>query len=349
MKVLRIRNNLESVVKESISALQKDGLIVFPSDTVYGLGVDPYSSQAVEKLFAIKSRPLTKAVSVLVDSRATAEKYVYLNPEAKNFYRDFLPGPFTVVSKVKKPSLLSPKIYSGIDTLGVRIPDYLFLRELARVYGRPITATSANISGKSPHYRIDSFIKSLSVKRKSLIDLAIDAGTLPRNKPSTVVDFSQGRINELRRGDLSFGKARVYQSSSPEETKNIAKQLLKDHYRKTKVPLLFALVGELGTGKTTFCQGIGGYFSIDRVNSPTFNISKEYVFAFGVFYHIDTYRLESGEELLDLGFEKMLKKGNIIAIEWAQKAQKLLSGASAKVIWVFLKGENGKRKILVYL
>jgi len=133
------------------------------------------------------------------------------------------------------------------------------------------------------------------------------------------------------------------------ETKNIAKQLLKDHYRKTKVPLLFALVGELGTGKTTFCQGIGGYFSIDRVNSPTFNISKEYVFAFGVFYHIDTYRLESGEELLDLGFEKMLKKGNIIAIEWAQKAQKLLSGASAKVIWVFLKGENGKRKILVYL
>lgn len=341
--VLNSRNCLK-VTKKTVRVLKSGGLIVFPSDTVYGLGVDPKSKEAVSKLFQIKSRDLDKAVSVLVTDQKMAEDYVVLNKTAKNFYHNFLPGPFTVVSEIKEPSQLQFLIYAYNKTLGIRIPKDLFLIGLSKAFDGPITATSANISGKSPHYTVDGFLKTLSQKRRDLIDLVINAGKLPRRKPSTVVDLSQGKIQELRKGEISFSQEKKYQSLSPAESKSLAKKIIKEHYQKNRV-LILALIGDLGAGKTTFCQGIGEYFDIRRVNSPTFNLSKEYCFNGGVFYHIDTYRMESDKELLHLGFKDMLQPGNIIAIEWAQKVKDILIDLKdLKVVWLFLKHDNGQDK-----
>ena len=318
--------------------MRQGGLVVFPSDTVYGLAVDPTNPEAVKKLLRIKSRQIDKAVSVLVADQAMAEKYVVLSLAAKNFYQNFLPGPFTVISKIKTPSWIDPRIYAANKTLGVRIPDYPFLIKLTRYFDRPFTATSANISGKKPHYTVEGFLKTLSAKRKGLIDLVIDAGKLPYRKPSTVVDFSEGEIKQLRAGDLVFGKEKKYQTKSPKETKKLAGRIIRQYYQKNR-PLVLALVGDLGSGKTTFCQGIGEYYDIKKINSPTFNITKEYPIPDGTFYHIDTYRLEKGQELIDLGFEKMLKKGNLIAIEWAEKIKNnlcRLKNKNNKTIWLFI-------------
>jgi len=343
-KIVLNSQNQSEVTKKAIKTLKRGGLIVFPSDTVYGLGVDPKSKEAVNKLFQIKSRALDKAVSILVSDRVMAEDYVFLNQAAKDFYNNFLPGPFTVVSKIKEPSQLQPLIYAYNKTLGVRIPKNSFLQNLSKNLSGPITATSANISGKTSHYSANGFLKTLSKKRQDLIDLVVDAGKLPRRKPSTVVDLSQGEIEELRRGDIGFGQKNTYQSLGPEESKDLAKKIIKKYYQNDKI-LVLALVGELGAGKTTFCQGIGEHFGIKRVNSPTFNISKEYCFKGGIFYHIDTYRMEDDKEFLHLGFKNMLKPGNIIAIEWAQKVKNILIDVKGiKLVWLFFEHKNNTDK-----
>lgn len=348
------RHNYQQAVRQAVKVLRSGGTVVFPSDTVYGLAVDPFQPSAVDKLFQIKSRAIDKAISVAVSGKTMARRYVRIDRAARQFIDHFLPGPFTVVMPVRLPNRLDSRIYSVHKTLGIRIPDFPFLKDLAQAYGRPFTATSANISGRQPHYNVGGFLATLSEKRIRFIDLVIDMGKLPHRKPSTVVEFGVGLMRERRVGDTSLGTGKKYQSNSADETKKLARQLAQEHYRPGGKPLVLALVGNLGSGKTTFCQGIGIFFGIKRVNSPTFTISKEYPLYGGTFYHIDTYRLEKDEELVDLGFKKMLKTGNIIAIEWAEKVKSMLGKMqNTKIVWVFFHTtrqfiNSSNRNISVY-
>ena len=232
MKVLEIKGNYKKVIEKTVKVLKSGGLVVFPSDTVYILAVDPTNEKAVEKLLTFKNRWAGRAISVAVLDEKMAMDYVKLNENGKNIYANLLPGPFTIVSNGKH------KLIKGIEaengTLGIRIPDNKYISDLIKLFGKPVTATSANLSGRTPNYSIVSFLRPLSNKKKEMIDLVVNAGKLPRNKPSTVIDVTEAELKILRRGDLITGsKIQTLISKSEKETEKIAEFLLKKYMERT--------------------------------------------------------------------------------------------------------------------
>jgi len=268
-----------------------------------------------------------------------------------NILKKILPGPFTIVLKSK--GKINKLLESEKRTLGVRIPIYPLIIDLTKRFGRPITATSANLGGKPPRYSIQTLLNELPEKKKNLIDLVVDAGKLPRNKPSTVVDLTTPELKILRKGDLDFIKTKKYVTKSEKETKRIASDVIPNKQSELKKlakrkPLVFIIEGELGVGKTVFVKGIGERFGIKNIVSPTYVIYYEY----GNFYHFDLYQIEEKEEFKYLGIEKILKPGNIICFEWGEKAGEIydLLKSKAEIINVKMRylSENVREIVLNY-
>jgi L-threonylcarbamoyladenylate synthase len=327
------QNNTNQVINNTISTLDSNGLVVFPSDTVYGLLCDATNEMAVRKLLAFKNRPAGKPISVFSNLKFIDE-LVKINKNQKNLIQEMIPGPFTLIfpSKHKVNKLLE----SESGTLGIRIPMYRYIEKLINKFKKPITATSANLAGSSPHYSIKSLINELSEKQKQQIDLIVDAGDLPRNKPSTVVDLSASDVKILRQGDINFSnKSETFVSKTSESTKQIAKQILRENVDAKNKPLVFIIEGEMGVGKTVFVKGIGEELGINNIISPTFVIYYEY----GNFYHFDLYQIEDKSEFKNLGIEKLLKPGNILCFEWGEKAGEIINILKEKSEIVYVKME----------
>ncbi len=338
MKILTLGANQKQVIDEAIQTLKQGGLIVAPSDTVYGLVVDTANEDAVKKLINFKNRPLGKSISVFVGDLTMASRYVDINSMQSTILHKLLPGPFTVVL----PSLhqTSRLLESEKGTLGIRVPSYTFITDFVTQFGQPLTATSVNLGGRSPHYSIESLLHQLPQSKKDMIDLVIDAGKLPRNKPSTVIDLSTPTVKILRKGDILYSDETTYISHTPTQTKKIA-QFIFNKVAESIKPLVFILKGELGTGKTVFVKGIGELLGIKNIISPTFTISYEYPIKnhhkFRNLYHFDLYNIEEAEEFKYLGFEKVLKQGNIVCIEWGEKAGELAQIFSDKAQVIFIE------------
>ena len=314
MKVLEIKgNNYQKIIEETATVLKDGGLVIFPSDTVYILAVDPTNKKAVEKLLAFKNRWTGKAISIAVLDKKMATEYVELNENSESIYANLLPGPFTIVSNGKG------KVAKGIEaengTLGIRIPDNKYIHDLVKTFGKPVTATSANLSGRTPNYSIASFLRPLSNKKKEMIDLIVDGGKLPRNKPSTVIDATEAELKILRRGDLITGSSQTLISKSEKETEKIAEFLLKKFGDE---PLIFALTGDLGCGKTVFSRKIGHLLGVkEKITSPTFVIYNEYETGKNKFLHFDLYRISADYELEEIKFFDLFKN-NIACVEWPE-------------------------------
>ncbi len=129
-----------------------------------------------------------------------AEEYAEINDAARKLAEKFLPGALTLV--LKKKAGLNTGIVKGIETIGVRIPDNEFCLELAKTYGKPYTATSANRSGETPEISIDKISAQLGSSLK-LLDLAIEAPIFPMRPPTTVVNLASGSPIILREGAIS--------------------------------------------------------------------------------------------------------------------------------------------------
>ena len=333
-----IKQNTKTVAK-AVSVLRAGGLVIFPTETVYGIAADATNLKAIEKLNSYKKRPIGKSYSIAVSDIKMAEKYALLNNTAKNIYKEFLPGPVTVISQGKHK--LAPGVESEAGTLGIRISSYPLVNQIVTVLGRPITATSANASYMRRPYKISDIVGNISKKQKDLVDLIIDVGKLPRHEPSTVIDTTIDNPAVLRQGDIKFNNENEILSTSEENTQNIAKELFQKHERFVgKRPIIFALIGEMGTGKTQFTKGLGKVLGVkEEIVSPTFNLVLEY----GKLIHIDAWRLQSTEKLKTLGFLKMIEDKNmIIAIEWAGRVIKEIKNQRehALIIWVKIKYGN---------
>src|SRR5680860_1375363 len=186
-KVIKVDSTpTKKIIEEAVKVLEKGGLVIYPTETLYGIGVDATNQKAVDKLLTYKTRREGKPLSIAVNSLQMAKEYVEINPTAHNLYSNFLPGPLTVVS----PGLgkVAKGVESEIGTLGIRIPKYELILDIIESFGKPITATSANASYKKQPYCIDDILENISTKQKNLIDLIIDAGQLEKRDPSTVVD-----------------------------------------------------------------------------------------------------------------------------------------------------------------
>lgn len=343
MKTIKLKsNNIDQVINNTITVLKSSGLVIFPSDTVYGMLCDATNEQAVKKLIAFKNRPPGKAISVFCNFKLI-DQLVKINKQQQKIIEEILPGPFTVIlpSKHKVNKLLE----SEKGTIGIRVPMYRYIEVLINGFKKPITATSANIAGRPAHYSVKTLLNELSNKQKKLIDLIVDAGVLSRNKPSTVVDLTQSDVKILRQGDVGFpNKSKIFLSKSTEETKDIAIKILKEKLMNKNKPLIFIIEGELGVGKTVFVKGLGESLGIKNIVSPTFVIYYEY----GNFYHFDLYRIEEKEEFKHLGIEKLLIPGNILCFEWGEKAGEIIDLLKSKgeIIYVKMKYIDEKERTI---
>jgi L-threonylcarbamoyladenylate synthase len=331
--------NKKEVIDLAITTLRSGGLIVFPSDTVYGLLADAQNPKAIDKLLAFKERRPGQAISVFVAGKDMAKDYIILNQNAENVINNLLPGPFTVIAESKHQT--DPRLEAENGTLGIRIPDFALILELVGRFGRPTTATSANLSGKPSVYNVSALLKTLSPKKEQILDLIVDAGELPKNKPSTVIDTTTGQLKTLRIGDLLPQTPNSLVSNSEGETKQLARFLATKLIKKCpSKPTVFLLEGELGAGKTIFTKGLGEALGIqENIVSPTFNICNEYQISqkpdstsrltysdnvspsqtITKLIHCDFYRLESRLEFDELGIFKDLACGNVYVIEWPER------------------------------
>jgi L-threonylcarbamoyladenylate synthase len=174
-------------LKKASDIIKNDGIVVYPTETVYGIGANIFSNVALEKVFAIKKRDKDKPVSVAVSDFRMMEDLVYIGEKEKRFIDRFLPGPVTVV--LKKKEKVSDILTSGSELVGIRFPAHETTIKLIRLAGVPITSTSANISGETPP-------KSMA-QIKITADYIIDGGECS-GEPSTVIDLVNLKI--LRRG-----------------------------------------------------------------------------------------------------------------------------------------------------
>lgn len=352
MKVISLTEPPENIINEAVFVLSPGGLIVYPTETCYGIGADATNSNAIDKVLKFKGGRKSKPISVAVSGVEMAKNFAVLNPSAENIFNNLLPGPITVVCEGKHKA--DSRLESESGTLGLRFPDYPLLIDIIRAFGKPITSTSANISGGKVPYEISDVFLGMPEDRKNLVDLIIDAGKLPPNSPSVVVDTTLDKPEILRQGKIKFDELDICSvvTNREDETIRLGKSLTEKYLADLGgYCLLFALQGELGAGKTQFAKGMAQALEIDRtITSPTFNLVNEYKFNNGIFYHLDAWRMHSPEELTDLGIEFMIKPGNVIAIEWVEKGREVLEkiAIDKKVKFVYVELEHldeNKRRV----
>lgn len=347
---MKILKETPKVIDEVVEHLKNGKLVFMATETVYIAAVDATNTNAVKKLVKFKNRPFGKPFSVGVTNIKMAEKYVELNDSARDLYKKFLPGPVTVVSDGKHT--VAPGVEAENGTLGIRIPDYKFVMNVIQKFGKPITTTSANASYQRRPYKLSDILENISLKQKGLIDLMVDAGELPLNEPSTVIDTTLDNPTVLRQGEIKLKDKNEVYSRSEENTQNIGKELWQKYESYLgKRALVFALVGEMGAGKTQFTKGLAKAMGIkELVTSPTFSLLEEYEVPKSLFglEHFDAWRLSDSNEMEALGFLKMIEnKNKILSIEWADRVSDLLKKhrEDAVIVWVDIKygkGENDR-------
>ncbi len=375
MQTLATADYSESeIIHQAAAVIAAGGLVIFPTETVYGAGVDATNRAAVDKLLAFKSRREGKPLSIAVTDLEMASKYVVINDQARKLYERFLPGPVTVVSQGKH--VLAAGVESEFGTLGVRIPDYLLIVNLVAKLGKPITATSANGSGAKRPYSISDIFDELSEAQKGLIDLVIDAGTLPTRPPSTVIDTTLSAPVTLRQGEVdlrslsqlnesqsssqlsdsssssrpqrsevegSLSKSKpalILKSSSESDTIGIAGRLLLKNWDIIKEKgLVIGLDGSLGMGKTVFTKGVAAFLNIsETITSPTYTYCEEYPYerhqSRGSLIHVDAWKVDTADMWHRLEVEKMMGPGKVVVIEWWSQVAAWVLPASSGLIQV---------------
>jgi len=200
MKVLKISSkNLKEIVKETIKVIKRGGIVICPTDTVYGLIADAENKTAVRKIFKIKKRLYKKPLPVFVKDLKMARSLADINKKQEKIFKKFWPGKLTAVLKAK--SFKFPEgIVSKDKKIGLRMPKYKLLNFLLGKLNFPLAETSANISGKKASTNIKEVLRQFK-NGKHQPDLVLDAGNLKKSLPSTVIDMENLKI--LRKGQIS--------------------------------------------------------------------------------------------------------------------------------------------------
>ena len=184
-------------IKAAVDCLKSGGIIAIPTDTVYGLGADPFNPDAVQKLYTIKGRPEKKPIPLVLGSVEDVNKVAQNLPGFFFHLTDrFWPGGLTIIVQSKN---LLPQLTAGGTTVGLRIPNQPLLLQILQDFGGPIAITSANLSGEPAATSPQEFGNELSAK----IDYIVDDGQTPGPIPSTVYDISVAPPQMRREGVIS--------------------------------------------------------------------------------------------------------------------------------------------------
>lgn len=192
MKIKKIdQNNTDvNLIYETIDVMTDGGIILYPTDTVYGLGANIFDESAVDKIYNLKKRSKDKPLSICVSTIQNISLVADVTDEQKSFMYKYLPGPYTFL--LNKKDVVPEYVAPSTDKVGVRVPDSVFSRLISSIF--PIITTSANISNENTLSNPKDIIKQLNGD----VDLVLDAGVLDDNKPSTVVDLTKDVPTTLR-------------------------------------------------------------------------------------------------------------------------------------------------------
>ena len=189
-------------IEDAIELLKDGGVLIFPTETSYGIGCDATNVRAVERVFDIKHRPVHKGTPLILPDSSSAKKYVVVTPEMQQLMDRHWPGPLNIVGDVVSGSPVAARC-SERQTQTVRVSSHPIASALARGLGRPLVATSANVNGKPPMYVpfvYDSADADLDALRG---DAVIDAGEIPQEPASTIVRVTgEGKVEVLRQGSI---------------------------------------------------------------------------------------------------------------------------------------------------
>lgn len=198
MKIIKINPSKieDDLINESILLMENGEIVLYPTDTLYGLGANIFNEDALKKLYSVKKRSMSKPVSVCVSNIDWIPKIAHVSSETLNIIAKILPGPFTVI--LKKKDCISEILTAGSENIGIRIPDSEICQKLSQKF--PITTSSANISGKETKKSVEEILKQLDAD----VGLVIDAGPSKVDNASTVIDFTVNPPTILRKGSGNF-------------------------------------------------------------------------------------------------------------------------------------------------
>jgi L-threonylcarbamoyladenylate synthase len=179
----------------AVEWLRAGGIVAYPTDTLYGLAVDPASDGAVRTLFQLKGRQAAVALPLIAASRAQVESWCGLSAAARRLADEFWPGPLSLICDA--PGTVVPAVHAGRRSVAIRVPAHPVARALAAAWGSPITATSANRSGGRPA-QLAADLEGLADDRVFVIDGGDTAGGLP----STIVDARAMPVQLVRDGAI---------------------------------------------------------------------------------------------------------------------------------------------------
>ena len=193
MKILKTDGSApnENIINEAVNVLAKGGVVLYPTDTVYGLGANIFNNKAVRRIFKIKQRNLLKPLSILVSNTDAIDLVSEISIYQKNTIEKYLPGPYTFI--LKKSHIVPRVITSGLSNVGVRVPKNEIACKLATLF--PITTTSANLSDEEVLSTPDEILDQLGCD----VDLVIDVGPLDSKNASTIIDLTTPQPTFIRR------------------------------------------------------------------------------------------------------------------------------------------------------
>ena len=191
---MKVTCNKEGIEKAS-QIINQGGIVVFPTDTVYGIGCDPYNKDSVRKIYEIKSRKISKPFPVLVYSKDIAERIAFFDEFTKKIVERFWPGPLTVILKLTDENL--KESLNITDKIAIRVPNHKCTLELLKKCNF-LVGTSANISGHSSFTNPDECFNNF---RK--YDVFVDGGIITSKSESTIIEIENEEIRIIREGSLS--------------------------------------------------------------------------------------------------------------------------------------------------
>ena len=181
----------ENIINEAVNVLADGGVVLYPTDTVYGLGANIFDNKAVKRVFNIKQRSYLKPLSILVSDVDSIDLVAKVSLSQKNIINSYLPGPYTFI--LNKRNIVPRLVTGGLANVGVRVPDNELACRLASIF--PITTTSANLSDDEILSNPGEILEQLGCE----VDLVIDVGDLKSKKASSIIDLSGFKPKIIRK------------------------------------------------------------------------------------------------------------------------------------------------------
>ncbi len=195
------KNPQASVIAQAVRILRQGGVVAYPTDTAYGLACDALNEEAIGKIFIMKKR-YQKPLPVAVANMKMAETVAIMSEQEKKIAKKYWPGPLSII--VQKKDSVPPALTLGLQTIGVRIPNHPVALALVSAFGKPITSTSANITGQGNCYNAECVHRNFR-SEIAKPDLILDGGELPEVPVSTVIQVQAGKVHIVREGPVKVG------------------------------------------------------------------------------------------------------------------------------------------------